>query len=160
MKPNFYFQKLHLVSALLVYGPLFFLGASVLSDTLYLITDNHSFATFTKWTMMIGLLGALVGVPSALLDWLAMPPGSQASFFGRYNCVAKLGAVVLFALSWMMRSRDGLEVTTAAHILSYVAIAFAVMEIYFGGKLIHTPEMDSVEESKLDARGLLIDEAA
>lgn len=147
------------VSALLVFTPVvLFLGAVVL-DTLFLINGSTGLAVAARWVMLLGLLTGLVGLPSAILDWMAMPRETNASTLAALYTTAKVLVLVSFVISWFMRSVSVYAYPVSAHVFSYIGLALAFFESYFGNRLIETPEFISSEDAKLDVRGLLHQES-
>lgn len=149
-------ERAPLINSLVVYAPLGLLTLSVVFDTISIFSVEPIWAELTVWVMLLGLLAALVGVPSALIDWLAMPQFSEVRELGAYNCLAKIGVIVAFSLSWFLRLRGSNVHPITTHLFSYLGLALQFTENYFSGQVLNSPELRTVDDAKIDARSLLI----
>src|SRR5690348_2372049 len=97
----------HAIHPMLIVFPLGLLATAVIFDVVYLITDRAGFAVASAYAIGAGVIGGLVAAVFGLVDWLAIPPGSRAKRIGALHGLGNVVVVVLFAVSWILRSRAG-----------------------------------------------------
>jgi uncharacterized membrane protein len=95
----------HPVHPMLIVFPLGLLATAVIFDVAYLATSTAYLSEVAYWMVVAGLLGGLVAAPFGLLDWLAIPAGTHAKRIGVWHGIGNGIVVMLFALSWYVRSR-------------------------------------------------------
>ena len=75
----------HPVHPILIVFPLGLLATSVIFDVIYLVTDYAHMSDVAYWLIIAGILGGGVAAPFGLLDWLAIPAGTQAGRVQRFG---------------------------------------------------------------------------
>jgi uncharacterized membrane protein len=118
---------------MLIVFPLGLLTASVIFDIIDRFRDSGTWAQTASATMAAGIIGGLVAAPFGLRDWLALPDGTRAKRVGLWHGGANVVALVLFAISWLLRRDDP---TTGSLILALAGLAVAAFASWFGGELI------------------------
>jgi uncharacterized membrane protein len=113
---------------MLIPFPLGLLATAVIFDIIYLVTGNTSFTVASFWNIAVGILGGLVAAVFGLLDWLAIPAGTRARQIGLLHGGGNVVVVVLFALSWWLRSgRPEYVPSAAAVVLSVLAVVLGAV---------------------------------
>lgn len=131
----------HALHAQLIVFPLGLLGTSPLWDILRLTTGNAMWGAISYWTIVAGVVTALVAAVPGLLDYLAIPRGTRARVVGTWHMVLNLLIVGLFAVSLAMRAsgdRSYADAGLGAMIPGFVAVALAVVSGWLGGELVET----------------------
>jgi uncharacterized membrane protein len=123
----------HPIHPMLIVFPLGLLSASVVFDIIDRLRDSGSWAQTASATMAAGLIGGLVAAPFGLLDWLKLPDGTRAKRIGLVHGSVNVVALVLFAISWLLRRDDP---TTAALIFALAGLAIAAVGGWLGGELV------------------------
>lgn len=127
----------HAIHPVLIVFPLGLLSTAVIFDILYLITDRDGFTVAAAYSIAAGVIGGLVAAVFGLVDWLAIPGGTRAKRIGAFHGLGNVVVVVLFALSWVFRSRaDAWEPGAGALILGFVGFALAGVTGWLGGELV------------------------
>jgi uncharacterized membrane protein len=123
----------HPIHPMLIVFPLGLLSASVVFDIIDRLRDSGSWAQTASATMAAGLIGGLVAAPFGLLDWLKLPDGTRAKRIGLVHGSVNVVALVLFAISWLLRRDDP---TTAALVFALAGLAIAAVGGWLGGELV------------------------
>jgi len=113
--------------------------ASVVFDVVAAISDDQeAFAEGAYWLIGIGIVGAVVAAMFGLLDLLTIPRATQAFKVALTHMALNLLAVVLFAVSFAVRTARGFEESDAAGFaLSLVALAVVGVSGWLGGELAY-----------------------
>jgi uncharacterized membrane protein len=144
----------HALHAQLIVFPLGLLGLSPLWDILRLTQDNPMWATVAYWTIVAGVISALVAAVPGFLDYLKIPDGTRAKRVGTYHLILNLTVVALFAVSLFLRNAaDGgyAAAGAGAMIPGWIAVALAVVSGWLGGELVETLGVGVHENAHLDA---------
>jgi uncharacterized membrane protein len=124
----------HPIHPMLIVFPLGLLSASVVFDIIDRLRDSGSWAQTASATMAAGVIGGLVAAPFGLLDWLKLPDGTRAKRIGLLHGSVNVVALVLFAISWLLRRDDP---TTAALVFALAGLAVAAVGGWLGGELVN-----------------------
>jgi uncharacterized membrane protein len=120
---------------MLIVFPLGLLATAVIFDLIAKFTGNHGLCGVSYWMMAVGIVGVLRTAIFGFMDWMGIKPGTTAKRIGAYHGLGNLVIVILFALSWWMRSNDanrvagGLEFT-----LSQLGFLLALSQAGHGGR--------------------------
>jgi uncharacterized membrane protein len=125
----------HAIHPVLIVFPLGLLSTAVIFDILYLITDRGGFPVAAAYSISAGVIGGLVAAVFGLVDWLAIPGGTRARRVGALHGVGNVVVVVLFALSWVLRSGAD-EPGAGALILGFAGFALVGVTGWLGGELV------------------------
>jgi uncharacterized membrane protein len=151
----------HHVHPMLVVFPLGLLAISVIFDLIYLGSKQVVFAETAYWNILAGIVGGLAAAVFGFWDWLTIPARTRAKRIGVLHGLVNVIVVGLFALSWLVRRGDPLHVPpTAALVLSFVAIGFALCGGWLGGELVERLGIGVVEDANPDAPSSLHHTAA
>ncbi len=113
----------HPIHPMLIVFPLGLLATAVAFDIVVLITKDPSWCRISFWMIAAGILGGLCAALFGIVDWFAIPDNTRAKRVGLLHGGLNVLVVLLFAASWWMR-RSEMEVipTTAALVLSFIAV--------------------------------------
>jgi uncharacterized membrane protein len=103
-------------------------------DIVYLITRNPVFSVVAFWMVAAGVIGGLLTAVPGLIDWLAIPRGTRARSIGLWHLVGNVVAVVLFVVSWLIRT--GAPGAIAAIVLSVLGVVLLGVGGWLGGELV------------------------
>ena len=128
----------HPIHPQLIVFPLGLLATAVIFDILFMVFNNRSFPTVSYYMIAAGILGGLLAAIFGFIDWLALPNGSRAKNIGLWHGLGNVVIVVLFAVSWFLRS-DNVEFVPdgLALILSFAGFALALITGWIGGELVY-----------------------
>lgn len=128
----------HPVHPMLVVFPLGLFATAVIFDILYRFTGNTAFPVASFYMIAAGIIGGLIAALFGFIDWMALPNNSRAKSIGGWHGIGNVVIVALFAVSWFLR-RDNLNFAPGglASILSFGAVALALITAWIGGELVY-----------------------
>jgi uncharacterized membrane protein len=126
----------HSIHQMLIVFPLGLLATAVGFDIVRIITDNAHWADISYWLIAIGVITGLIAAVFGLIDWTKIPRGTRARRIGVYHGLGNVVVVVLFAISWLLRSDVPTEPTTLAYVLSFIGVLLALVTGWLGGELV------------------------
>ena len=127
----------HPIHQQLVVFPLGLLATAVVFDILGLITDAAGFATASFYMIAAGVLSGLLAAVFGAIDFLAVPVGTRARRVGALHGGGNVVVVVLFAVSWLLRTDEpGHSPGTLALVLALVGALLATVTGWLGGELV------------------------
>jgi len=141
----------HAIHPMLIPFPLGLLATAVVFDIVYLITDRSGFAVAAAYMIGAGIVGGLLAAPFGWIDWFRIPAGTRAKSVGLVHGVGNIVVVLLFAVSWLLRTTNGWEPTAFALVCSFVAVALAVVTAWLGGELVERLGVSVDEGAGVDA---------
>lgn len=141
----------HAIHPMLIPFPLGLLATAVVFDIVYLITDRPGFAVAAAYMIGAGIIGGLVAAPFGWIDWFRIPGGTRAKSIGLLHGVGNIVVVVLFAVSWLIRTTNDWEPTAWALVFSFAAVVLAVVTAWMGGELVERLGVSIDEGAALDA---------
>jgi uncharacterized membrane protein len=141
----------HPIHQMLIVFPLGLLATSLILDIVYLITDSGKWTQAAFYDMGIGILGGLLAALFGLIDWLAITAGTRAKSVGARHGLGNLVVVVLFIVNWLLRKGNPQHPGALPIILSFVAIALALMTAWLGGELVDRLRVGVDDGAHLDA---------
>jgi uncharacterized membrane protein len=151
----------HPVHPMLIVYPLGLLSAAVIFDVFYLVTANPDLATFSFWAMAAGLVGGLAAAIFGLIDWMAIPKGTRARRVGAFHGGGNLIVVLLFGLSFLMRTnRAAYLPDTLPFFVALLGAAIALVTAWLGGELVYRLRVAVDDDAGLDASNSLAQEGA
>jgi uncharacterized membrane protein len=127
----------HPVHPMLIVFPLGLLGAAVIFDIVYLISDNTRWAVAAYYMIGAGIVGGLAAALFGWIDWLGIPPGTRARRIGLWHGVGNVVVVVLFILSWMLRRGHPELPPTGAIVAGLSAVILSLLTAWLGGELVY-----------------------
>jgi uncharacterized membrane protein len=126
----------HPLHPILIVFPLGLLATSLIFDIAYLATGNARLSDVAYWMIAAGVLGGLVAAPFGVIDWLAIPAGTRAKSIGALHGAGNVVVVLLFAVSWYVRSYAGVSPPTAVYLFSFFGVGLALWTGWLGGELV------------------------
>jgi uncharacterized membrane protein len=124
----------HPIHPMLIPFPIGLWVFSLVCDLIYVFgTQNAVWKTVALYSMIGGLIGALVAAVPGLIDLLSLPEGPRSTAIVHMSI--NLVVVALFAINIWMRVRGGYTGTTNTQVsLSELAVALLVVTGWLGGK--------------------------
>jgi uncharacterized membrane protein len=126
----------HPMHPILVPFPLGLLTTSVIFDVIHLLTGGARWAEISFWMIAAGVVGGLLAAVFGLIDWLSIPPGTRAKMVGLGHGLSNVVMVVLFALSWLLRSGAPGDPGVLPIVLSFLGVGLASLGGFLGGELV------------------------
>lgn len=129
----------HPIHPILVVLPIGAWVCSFLFDLVSLASDEpRIWATGARWLIAIGVVGAVLAAVSGFLDLITIPNRTAAQRTALTHMALNTGVLVLFAVSFFIRSgRTDEETTVGLILLSIVALALLGTSGWLGGKLAY-----------------------
>jgi uncharacterized membrane protein len=144
----------HGLHPMLIAFPLGLLGISPIWDILRLTTGKASWGNIAYWTIIAGVLSAVVAAIPGFVDWLAIPKGTRAKTVGVWHMGTNLVVLALFGISlWLRRTTPGGHEAagTLAFIPAWLGVGFSLVSAWFGGELVERLGVSVDESADLDA---------
>jgi uncharacterized membrane protein len=126
----------HPVHQMLVVFPLGLLAGAVGFDVAYLVTRDGRWAETAYWLIGVGVITGLLAAPFGVIDWLAIPRRTRAKRVGLVHAITNVAALILFAVSWSLRSGSVAQPPVEALVCGLVAVIAALIAAWFGGELV------------------------
>ena len=142
----------HPIHQQLVVFPIGLLATAVVFDVLRYVTGNDGFATAGYYMIAAGIIAGLLAAVFGLIDYLAVPAGTRARRIGALHGTGNVVVVVLFAVSWLLRSgRPGHVPTTLAFVVALVGALLVTATGWLGGELVDRLGVGVEPDAGLDA---------
>lgn len=127
----------HAAHQILIVFPLGLLATSVIFDVVYLFNDSSNMLIVSYWMITAGLISGLLAAVPGWIDWFAIPASTRAKKIGLYHGVGNVAALLLFGVSWLLRTGEPGYVPSLLALLSS-ALAFVVIGLtgWMGGELV------------------------
>src|SRR5918993_4988550 len=123
----------HPIHQMLIVFPLGLLGMAVIFDLLALALAEGYWSEIAFWMIAAGVVTGLLAAPFGTIDWLAIPAGTRAKRIGALHGIGNVIVVVLFAVSWWMRSDAPAAPPVLALLLSFLGGGVAMVTGWLGG---------------------------
>ena len=128
----------HAVHLMLIVFPLGLLGTGVIFDLIAKFTGNEGFYGVSYWMIAAGIVGGLLAAIFGFMDWMSIRSETRAKRIGAYHGLGNLAIVILFALSWWMRSNDPNQIPSdLAYTLSLLVFLLSLVTGWLGGELVY-----------------------
>lgn len=141
----------HPIHQMLIVFPLGLLAMAVIFDLLAIGMANGYWSEVAFWMIAAGVVTGLLAAPFGAIDWWAIPSGTRAKRIGAVHGVGNVLVVVLFALSWLMRSDAPRMPEVAALTLSFAAGFLALITGWLGGELVNRLSVGVDDDAHVDA---------
>lgn len=145
----------HPIHQMLIVFPLGLLAMAVIFDILAIWMQQAQFAEVAYWMIAAGAISGLVAAPFGTIDWLAIPSGTRAKRIGAVHGLGNVVVVVLFGLSWLLRTGGPATPGTLALLLSFAGGLLALITGWLGGELVDRLAVGVDEGAHVDAPGSL-----
>src|SRR5919112_2457130 len=116
----------HPIHQMLIVFPLGLLAMAVIFDLLTLALSNGYWSEIAYWMIAAGVVTGLVAAPFGTIDWFAIPSGTRAKRIGAVHGIGNVVVVLLFAVSWLMRTGAPAAPDAVALTLSFAAGGLAL----------------------------------
>ncbi len=130
----------HPLHPMLVHLPVGLWVASLIFDALYLVNGNSFFAVVSYYSILIGIVGALVAAPAGFAEYVDIPKNSPAKQMATVHFSLNILAIALYASNFFARSVSlfGAETVSGPQfLLTLVGITVLGIAGYFGGLLVY-----------------------
>jgi uncharacterized membrane protein len=144
----------HPLHQMTVIFPAGLLAITAVFDLIGVLTDSLALSNAAYWTLVAGLLGAVLAMPSGWVDWHALPVGSRARRIGAWHGVGNGLLSIVFAASLMLRT-DGAAASRVAIALSATGLVGLVLTAWLGGELVSRLGVGVDPNAHLDASNSL-----
>ena len=126
----------HPIHTMLIVFPLGLLATAAVFDIVGLVGRGPEWFRISFWMIAAGIIGGLLAAVFGLADWLAIPSGTRAQRIGLWHGAGNVAVVLLFVGSWFLRRSMPENPPTSAFVLSFVAVALALVAGWLGGELV------------------------
>jgi uncharacterized membrane protein len=124
----------HAIHPVLIVFPLGLLATAVIFDVVSLVSGGAVFSTVAYWLNASGLIGGALAAPFGWYDWYWIPSGTRAKYIGLMHGLTMVVALLLFFLSWWLRSPVAAEPLPTT--LAFLGLATALFGGWLGGELV------------------------
>lgn len=126
----------HHIHPILIVFPLGLLSTAAVFEIVYYATGSPTFSGVTYWMLISGVIGGVLAAAFGWIDWFAIPRGTRAKYIGLIHGGVNATALVLFFVSWYLRTGATPEPSALASILAFAGVAFALVGGWLGGELV------------------------
>jgi uncharacterized membrane protein len=127
----------HALHPMLIVFPLGLLGTSLAWDLVYLATRDPMWAQIAFWTIVAGVIGAVLAAAPGFIDWMAIPDHTRAKRIGIYHLVLNVLVLFLFIISAAARYTHGYtSPTLGMMVIGWIGVLLAIVSGWFGGELV------------------------
>lgn len=141
----------HAIHPILIVFPLGLLATGVVFDVIYLIWGNPNMASVSYWMIAAGIVGGMVAAPFGWYDWYFIPSGTRAKTIGLTHGLAMSFTMLLFIVSWWLRSDIPTRPEMLASALSLIGAGTAMFGGWLGGELVERLGVGVDEGANLNA---------
>lgn len=129
----------HPFHAVLITVPIGAWTASLVFDVVaFFSADREAFTRGALWLVGIGVVGALLAAAVGLMDLATLTTGTKARRIALGHMVLNLTAIVLFTVSFLIRSAAGFDgLSVAGFVVSVIAFALVGLSGFLGGELAY-----------------------
>lgn len=128
------------VHQILIVFPLGLLATSFFFDLAWLMKGRAELAIVASWLIFAGVIGGAAAALFGLIDWLAIPRGTQAWRVGAWHGGGNLIVAALFAISWIIRRDAPAHPEGIAIALSGCGVVLTVLTGWLGSRLADAME--------------------
>jgi uncharacterized membrane protein len=126
----------HPIHQMLIVFPLGLLAMAIIFDVLAMVLGNGYWSELAFFIIASVVVRGLLAAPFGAIDWWAIPSGTRAKRVGALHGIGNVVVVLLFGLSWLMRSDRPAAPETIALLLSFVGGVLALGTGWLGGELV------------------------
>jgi uncharacterized membrane protein len=141
----------HPIHQMLIVFPLGLLAMAVIFDLISLVRATGYWSEIAYWMIASGVVTGLLAAPFGFIDWIAIPSGTRAKRIGAVHGVGNVVVVLMFALSWLLRSDAPAAPGNLALILAFAAGGLALFTGWLGGELVDRLAVGVDEGAHVDA---------
>ena len=126
----------HSIHPIVIVFPLGLLSTAVVFDIIGMIWDVPTFALVSYWMIVAGVIGGFAAAVFGFIDWTIIPSGTRAKTVGLMHGMTNAVVLVLFIVSWYLRSGRPETPPTTASALSIIGFCLALVGGWLGGELV------------------------
>src|SRR5688572_17661688 len=129
----------HPLHPLLVALPIGLFAWALVSDIVYLSTDDKMWYDISFWTGIAAIATALVAALPGLVDYLTLASGSDARGMGAAHGILNVTVVVLYGVAALLMMDEGALSggdRTAVVILHAVGVGLLLLSGWLGGEMV------------------------
>lgn len=141
----------HPIHQMLIVFPLGLLAMAVIFDIIGMAVGDGYWSEISYWMIAAGVVTGLLAAPFGFIDWLAIPSGTRAKRIGAVHGIGNVAVVLLFAVSWLMRSDAPRAPQALALVMSFAAGGLALFTGWLGGELVDRLAVGVDEGAHADA---------
>ena len=150
----------HALHPMLIVFPLGLLGTSLAWDLAYLATRDPMWAQIAFWTIIAGVIGAVLAAIPGFVDWMGIPDHTRAKRIGIYHLVMNVIVLFLFIITAAARYTHGYTAPTLGMmVIGWIGIVVAIVSGWFGGELVERLGIGVYPDATPDAPSSLKGEA-
>jgi uncharacterized membrane protein len=142
----------HPIHPIVVHLPLGLWPAVVLFDLLSRADiGGNTVVRLSFWAILLGLVAALIAIPTGLIDWLRIKKEKPARRIGLYHMGLNVLVVAIFIINAKIRVqsfRFDTEVDSRALALSIAGAVLLVGSAYLGGLMVYDQGISVARHSK------------
>jgi uncharacterized membrane protein len=141
----------HPIHAMLIVFPLGLLATAVAFDIVGLVSGEAEWFRISFWMIAAGIIGGLLAAVFGLADLLAIPSGTRAQKIALLHGGGNVVVVLLFIGSWFLRLPAPENPPIVGFVLSFVAVALALVTGWLGGELVYRLGVGVDKNANVDA---------
>jgi uncharacterized membrane protein len=142
----------HSIHPMLVVFPLGLLATAAIFDVIHVITGGLGWARASYYLIPAGFVGGVLAAIFGLIDYVAIPKRTRARRIGTIHGIGNVFVLMMFWLSWFMRSPDSdAPVPWLAVVLSVGATVLALITGWLGGELVERLSVGVDDGANVDA---------
>ena len=125
----------HPIHPMLVNFPLGLLTTSVVFDIIHWVTGNGYWSGIAYWMIAAGVITGFLAAIVGTIDALTIPSGTRAKSVSVLHGSGNFLILVLFGVSWFLRSSIPENPPIIAYVLSFLGAALLGITGWLGGEL-------------------------
>jgi len=145
----------HPLHPALVHIPTALWPVAFLSDLISQFQANNSFVQLAFYAILLGLIVAVLAIPTGYADWTDIRPEKPAWKLGLYHMILNGVVFILWGLNLVLRV-PGLQTDVSVPLglvaLSVAATALLLISGYLGGRMIYAYGINVARLSKKEWR--------
>jgi uncharacterized membrane protein len=142
----------HALHPMLIVFPLGLLATSLAWDLAFLASGNPMWGQLAFWTIVAGVIGALLAAVPGFVDWMGIADRTRAKRVGVYHMAVNLTVVLLFVISAAARYTRGYGTPTLSMmVIGWIGIALAIVGGWLGGELVERLGVGVYSDANPDA---------
>jgi uncharacterized membrane protein len=129
----------HPLHPMLVVFPFALWTTAVVFDVVGLVTGNGTFRTVAFYNLAAGIVGGVAAAVPGIIDYFSLQ--GRARRIGTYHGLLNVAALVLFTVSWVLRTQWGAGVVGRTswipELAAMVGMAIIFASGWLGGSLVY-----------------------
>lgn len=145
----------HPAHQIVVSFPIGLLGTAALFDAVYVVHGGAMWSNVAFYMIGAGVVGGLIAAIFGLIDYIAIPSGTRAKRVGAFHGLSSLTVVILFSISWALRTGPSVLPEPIALLFSFSGVAFLGLAGWLGGELLNRMGVGIDDGANLNAQNSL-----